>query len=231
MRYLAILIMVSLAFAAPTKHAKPRVHKETAADRFVLLKDTFDMARKVMWPDLTDPALICGQLEIESGWKKYAVLKTQREYGFGLAAITVAYDKNGKERMNVFADIKRRYPAAYRDWTWENRFDARFQLMASLQMSKTNYVALSMFTPGEQRLKAMLSAYNGGLGSVLQDRRLCLSMESDKSRCNQWDNGVALRSYKSRKPLGPEYSRSAFQVNREYPVLIYQRKRNYVKFF
>ena len=49
------------------------------------------------------------------------------------------------------------------------------------------------------RLAFMLSAYNGGIGGILQDRRLCQKPACDNSK---WFGHVAVNSKKAKPGLG-----------------------------
>lgn len=63
----------------------------------------------------------------------------------------------------------------------------------------------------------MFAGYNGGIGGVLADRKLCQAT----ANCNPnlWWGNVEKTSGKSRvKWQG--YGKSAFDINREYPYMI-----------
>jgi len=138
--------------------------------------------------------------------------KSGREYGFGLSQFTVAY-KNGKERFNAWQEARDQFRRELEGWTWDNRFDALYQLRA--MVLKMQYDAgrfESAASPSDQHAMAQ-AAYNGGLASVIRDRSLCAGL----SGCDpdKWWGNVEVHSRKSRKALYG--GRSAFDINREYP--------------
>lgn len=220
---IAILLAFCLSMGAVPK-------KQTVIDRFILLKPSFDSARMEMWSDFYRPSLFCAGIEQESNWKQFAQLKTSYELGRGLGQLTITYNKNGTEKMNVFEDLRRRNPRAFASWKYrEDPFNAVYQLKSALFLHKVNWNIVSPhFKDMEQKAKANFTAYNCGAGRILQDIRLCKRVWKN---CDSWDNGVAVNSVLSKKPLTAEYSKSPFQINREYAPLIWERAVKYQRFY
>ena len=183
------------------------------------------------WATLSTPSIIGGQIEQESCislthkrcWNSNVELKTSREYGFGLGQITIAYDKNGKVRFNNFEEAKKQFPKALSAWKWEDRFNASYQMTTMVLMDKNLYNRSMSLTPNDKdRLAFMLSAYNGGFGGVLQDRKLCQATKGcDPSL---WFGNVAAYSFKSKTKV-KGYGESAYDINRGYVDQVMNKRR------
>lgn len=159
-------------------------------------------------------------------WNPRAELKTSREYGVGLGQITVAYRADGSVRFDKFAELRDQH-AALNGWQWGDRYDAGMQMVAMVLMDRTSHRQFKgMCETTYDCLSFSASAYNGGAGGVLQDRRLC----ANSPGCNpaRWVDNVALHSTKSRvKWQG--YGQSAYDINRTYADnVVYKRRPKYV---
>lgn len=167
-----------------------------------------------LWPTMPDPALLAAQVEQETCislthskcWNPRAELKTSREYGFGLGQLTVT------DKFDNFKEAKG-WDASLAGWKWENRFDPDMQLRALVAYDRNLYRRLKFGATETDRLSFMFSAYNGGLGGLLKDRRLCAM----QSGCNpdRWLNHVELTSFRARTAV-KGYGKSFFEINREY---------------
>jgi hypothetical protein len=177
------------------------------------------------WPDSPKRSYFAGQIEQETCvslqskkcWSPQAELKTSREYGFGLGQVTKT------DRFDNFQEAKK-LDKSLMPWKWENRFDPVYQIRTLVLMDKSLYNRL----PKEvlDREAFMLSAYNGGMGSVLNDRRLCKSTKGCDP--NLWFANVEITSFKSRIKL-PGYGEDFFSINRKYVSnILIKRHEKYI---
>lgn len=176
--------------------------------------------QRTTWPDLVGPEFLAGQIEQESClslthskcWNPRAELKTTRENGIGLGQFTRAYRADGSVRFDKISELAATYPSLS-GWGWANRYDARYQLTALVEMDHGLYRQVRGAATERDRKAFTLSGYNGGAGGVLQDRRLCGNTRGcDPGR---WAGHVERTSLKSRVPV-PGYKQSFFAINREY---------------
>jgi hypothetical protein len=176
--------------------------------------------QRTTWPDLVAPEFLAGQIEQESClslthskcWNPRAELKTKRENGIGLGQFTRAYRADGSIRFDKIGELAAAYPSL-KGWGWANRYDARYQLTALVEMDHGLYRQVRDAATERDRKAFTLSGYNGGAGGVLQDRRLCGNTRGcDPGR---WAGHVERTSLKSRVPV-PGYKQSFFAINREY---------------
>jgi hypothetical protein len=180
--------------------------------------------QREQWPAHPYPHFLAGQLEHESCarlndskcWSPLAELKTNREYGFGLSQVTIAYNRDGSERFTTFKMLTENVPRL-KDWNWEDRYDVDKQLIGFLWMMQTLWDKLSFGRPLE-RYAFALASYNGGIGSILKDRVLCQSTQGCDP--DKWYGNVELHSYKSPIALPGYGNRSPLAINREYPKAI-----------
>lgn len=187
-------------------------------------------AQQQHWPDAPTPWFLAGQIEQESCislthskcWNPKAELKTARENGIGLGQFTRAYNADGSIRFDVISDLAKRHESL-RGWNWERRYDINYQLIAIVEMDKAIFGRQRGAGSPDDQIHFTLSAYNGGEGGLLQDRRLCGNTKGcDPSR---WFGHVERTSLKTKKP-GP-YRKSFFEINREYVSNNLKRREKY----
>lgn len=166
------------------------------------------------WPSAFRKSVFGGQIEQETCpslrskkcWSPNAELKTDREYGFGLGQITVT------AKFDNFKEAKKLHPSM-KDWTWENRYDAVYQIRTMVLMDRFNFNKFSWARDDNERMAFSFAAYNGGIGGVLSDRVVCRSSNTcDESR---WFENVERTSRKA-KVAANGYGKSFFEINREY---------------
>lgn len=175
--------------------------------------------QRARWPEAPAPWTLGGLVEQESCitlkhrrcWDPRAELKTSREYGFGLGQITVAYNADSSVRFDKFAELKAQY-ASLHAWRWAERYDAGYQLTAIVEMTHGLWRRVPPAATADDRWAFTDASYNGGLASLLQDRRLCANSQAcDPQR---WFGHVETHSLKSRKPQPAYGGRSWFEINR-----------------
>lgn len=157
----------------------------------------------------------CPSLKSAKCWNPRTELKTSREYGFGLGQLTVT------SRFDNFAEA-RKLDTSLRDWRWEDRFDAARQLRTMVLMDKDAFRRLAMVADERERFAMAFSAYNGGLGGVLADRRVCAQVPGcDPGR---WFGHVEMHSLKA-KTKTAEYGQSFYAINRGYVQAVMHTRR------
>jgi hypothetical protein len=155
---------------------------------------------------------------------------TKHEYGFGLGQTTIV-KKNGTATMDVWSDQRNEHGEELAGWTWENRFDPKYQIRSFIFMQKACETKMIRLVQDEYNRRAMCdAAYNGGLGSVLSDRRLCAS----RSGCDPqiWFGHVEINSSKSKTPWKNYGNRSPYEINRGHVTsTMIKRRPPYQKWF
>jgi hypothetical protein len=179
------------------------------------------------------PHYLAGQVEQESClslthpkcWNVHAELKTSREYGFGLGQMTLAYRPDGSIRFNSFEESKRKF-RELKDWTWENRFDARYQLRAMILMDREAFAIATWAKDGLNHAAMMFVIYNSGRGDLARDRQLC--RQTPGCDPELWFDNIERQSVKSRL-ADHGYGKSFFAISREYPrQIIFTRAPRYL---
>lgn len=232
MRFLAAILCLLVGSCSVMS---PIFAQELPAGAYVYLP-TLVSNQKAIWPDAPLPSFLGGQVEQESCitlkhskcWNPRAELKTSRENGIGFGQFTRAYKADGTILFDKISELAAAH-ASLRGWTWERRYDPDFQLRAIVEMDKDLYRRQVGAASDEDRLSFALSAYNGGQGGILQDRRLCANTPGcDQSR---WAGHVENYSMKQRVAQ-KGYGKSFFEINREYVHLIlHVRRLKYQSYF
>lgn len=228
---LTLLLLLAAALTVAAQDVRTHVPSNARLYAPVLVQE-----QRAQWPRMPEPWTLAGQVEQESClrlthpkcWNPRAELKTSREYGFGLGQVTVAYNKDGSERFNKFNELRAGNPAL-KDWTWESRYDPAYQLRAVVLLDLELWRRLPPAATAQDHLAFMLSSYNGGVGSVLQDRRLC----SNTPGCDEgrWFGHVERTSLKSRVPQKQYGNQSWFSINRDYVQNVLKLRRDKYKPF
>lgn len=186
------------------------------------------------WPNTPYPAYFGGLIEHETActvsakkcWNPRVQLKTQREQGVGLGQLTRAWRKDGSLRFDALAEMRVQHPAL-RELSWSNIFDRPdLQLRAVVLKVRSDFSALAAVGDRVERLKFADSAYNGGLGGVMKERRACaMTAGCDPQR---WHGHVERTCLKSKVPLYG--SRSACDINRHHVHDVFARAPKYLPY-
>ena len=182
------------------------------------------------WPDVSSRAVLAAQTEQETCtslkspkcWNPRTELKTDREYGFGLGQLTVT------KQFDNFAEARKLHPSM-RSWNWSERYDPHRQLRAMVLMDKAGFNRLKTIKDQSERMAMAFSAYNGGMGGVLADRRVCAGVKG----CDpgKWFGNVELHSLKA-KTAARGYGQSFYQINRGYVrAVMITRRAHYAHWF
>lgn len=164
----------------------------------------------------------CPSLKSKSCWSPRAGFKTSREEGIGLGQITIT------ARYDNLAAARGLDPSL-KNWTYADRYDGRRQIRAMILMDRGNYNALKMIINPHERLAMTISAYNGGLGGVLNDRRVCSMVQGCDPQ--KWFGNVAEHSTKSKVAL-KGYGQSFYSINRAYVSNVMGfRREHYAQYF
>jgi hypothetical protein len=175
------------------------------------------------WPDIPNKEYIPALIELESCislkhsrcWNTKSELKTARERGVGLGQITVAYKADGSVRFDALQDNKR-LDARLKDLNWNNVTErADLQIVMITRMVQSSYTRLLKVVGSPSVALDMAdSAYNGGLGGVLNARMKC----SLTKGCNPniWFKNVELTCAKSNVPMPGYGGRSPCSINTEH---------------
>ena len=189
-----------------------------SAQYLPILKDVIDKN----WSEMPLREIPAAQIEQESSWKENAKLSTSRELGRGLTQITIAYDKNGKERFNNFREAVKL--KELKSWNWEqDPYNVRFQMTYLVLTDRSNYKTICpyMFNQ-EESFKASLVAYNAGLGRW-QKRRAVAKLKGLRS--DLWTNGLDSSYSDNEKVL--LYGRPLYSAVNEYPTKIFNYSKKY----
>jgi hypothetical protein len=178
----------------------------------------------------------CITLKSKRCWSAKSQLLTCREQGLGVWQITRAWRTKGKgkscKRTKIRFDVLKRYKLKYKElngvnwYNLKNRIDAQAFIASKLLLD--NWKGLYMIKDDNERLAMTDAAYNGGLGGVKKDRKLC----GLRKNCNpnKWWGHVEKSCSKSKKPLYG--NRSACDINRHHVYDVLKiRSNKYYKYY
>jgi hypothetical protein len=188
--------------------------------------------QQAYWADMSLPSALgaqieqetCSSLKSRSCWSPYAELRTSRERGVGLGQITKT------ARFDVLGEVVASNRQALAGWGWDsNLYDPKYQLRALVLKDKQGWSVMHGAASDSDRLAFTFASYNGGIGGVISDRKMCQATRSCDS--GRWFGNVEHTSLKKKTAIAG-YGVSFFQVNRDYVrnVMVVRRSR-YAHYF
>lgn len=182
------------------------------------------------WAEFQPTHYFAGQVEKESCitlkhskcWDPKSELKTPREQGVGFGQITRT------ERFDALQELKDVHPKELKEWAWDkpSLYDPKLQLRGLVLKNKDNYSRILGTKTEQDRLAMMLVAYNGGMGRVVNDRKLCSATKGCDS--TQWFGHTEHTSVLKNVAKVKGYGKSFFTINREYPgSILHVRSEKY----
>ena len=172
------------------------------------------------------PALIEQESCIRLTYKKcfgpksrlYAVRKNgSKEEGAGMTQLTRVWRRNGTVRFDTLTGLTRKYPVELAGLNWKTVYDRPdLQILAAMLLWRDNFRSIKRMYGSRMKEIEMIafadSAYNGGLGGLKRDVRLCTTTKGcDPSK---WFGNVEYTCTKSKRALYG--NRNACDINREH---------------
>lgn len=209
------------------------VHAEELPANAKLYLPMLKAEQQALWADMPKPSAFAAQVEQETCislksarcWSPRAELRTSRERGVGLGQITKT------ARFDALGEMVASNKTALSGWGWDSAslYDPRFQLRALVLKDKQGWSVIHGAASDSDRLAFTFASYNGGIGGVMSDRKLCQATRGCDA--GRWFGHVERTSLKA-KTVAAGYGKSFFEVNREYVrnVLVVRRTR-YATYF
>lgn len=228
-----VFVGVCIVLAAFVSLMGNVVHAEALPANAKLYLPMLKSEQQSWWADMTLPSALAAQVEQETCislksprcWSPRAELRTSRERGVGLGQITKT------ARFDALSEMVASNKAALSGWGWDsaNLYDPRYQLRALVLKDKQGWSVIRGAASDSDRLAFTFASYNGGIGGVISDRKLCQGTHGCDA--GRWFGHVERTSLKA-KTVAVGYGKSFFEVNREYVrnVLVVRRTR-YATYF
>ncbi len=188
--------------------------------------------QQTYWADMSLPSALGAQIEQETCislkskrcWSPRVELRTSRERGVGLGQITKT------ARFDALGEVVASNRQALAGWGWDsNLYDPKYQLRALVLKDKQGWSVMHGAASDSDRLAFTFASYNGGIGGVMSDRKMCQATRGCDA--GRWFGNVEYTSLKAKKAVAG-YGVSFFQVNRDYVrnVMVVRRAR-YAHYF
>lgn len=223
-----VFVGVCLVLAAFVSLMGNVVHAEEFPANAKLYLPMLRAEQQAWWAQMPMPSALAAQVEQETCvslkskrcWSPRAELRTSRERGVGLGQITRT------AHFDALGEMVASNKTALAGWGWDSAslYDPRYQLRALVLKDKQGWNVVRGAATNRDRLAFTFASYNGGIGGVMSDRKLCQATKG----CNQavWFGHVERTSLKAKVAVSG-YGKSFFEVNREYVrnVLVDRRPR------
>ena len=210
--FLGVCLVLAVVLAMMTSIARA----DTVPDRAKQYIPVLQSEQQRLWPDMPQPAVMAAQVEQETGpcpgrqcWNPRAELRTSRERGVGLGQITRT------ARFDGLAGLRDAHKQELAGWSWDDAsiYDPRLQLRGLVLQDRMTWRLVLGAQEPRERMAMMLAAYNGGVGGLNSDRKLCgATTGCDKSK---WFGHVERTSLKAKTAI-KGYGQSFFEINRGY---------------
>ena len=208
------------------------VHADEFPSNAKLYLPMLKAEQQAYWADMSLPSALGAQIEQETCsslkskrcWSPRVELRTSRERGVGLGQITKT------ARFDALSEVVASNRQALAGWGWEsNLYDPKYQLRALVLKDKQGWSVMHGTASDSDRLAFTFASYNGGIGGVMSDRKMCQAIRGCDS--GRWFGNVEHTSLKAKKAVAG-YGVSFFQVNRDYVrnVMVVRRAR-YAHYF
>lgn len=228
-----VFVGVCIVLAAFVSLMGNVVHADELPANAKLYLPMLKSEQQALWADMPQPSAFAAQVEQETCvslksarcWSPRAELRTSRERGVGLGQITKT------ARFDALGEMVASNKAALSGWGWDsaNLYDPKYQLRALVLKDKQGWSVIHGTASDSDRLAFTFASYNGGIGGVISDRKLCQATRGCDA--GRWFGHVERTSLKA-KTVAAGYGKSFFEVNRDYVrnVLVVRRTR-YATYF
>ena len=136
--------------------------------------------------------------------------------------MTIAYDKSGRERFNIYRDAVRNRQLAAWDWQ-RDPYNVPYQMSFLVLQDRSNFSQVRPYSVNDaEAWKCALVCYNAGDGRWLSRLKNARRMGLPSDR---WDGGLDRAYTKGEAAL--LYGRPLYEAVNEYPRVIFHRAQKY----
>lgn len=189
-------------------------------------------------PQIKEPWYFAGLIEHESCislkhskcWNTTSELRNNREQGVGLFQMTRTWNANGTIRFDNLTALSLKYKTHLAGMTWSNyKYRPDYQIRSGILLWLEGYNRFSSMEENQERMKMATSAFNGGVGHVLQARQKCALLKGCDASI--WFENVELQLPKSKKPDKRYGGKSMYDINVRHTRDIFENRMDKYKQF